>query len=309
MERARNNIVIPWKDLSVNQIMSGISDITLHWIMRVLPIDICSYIGGILGKSLGPRHKDTDGRLRKNIQCLMPHLSEIELEQAVKKWWENHGRVLAEFSVLRRIWKSNRTSITGSEHIDHAKQTSRPVIFLLLHTGNWEIVGPKLAALFDKHPIHIYQEIDNYFQMKIAKNIRAPYADHLIRPHFSAGRKIYKKLISGHPLIIAVDEYVNGKLNGPSLGRDLSTSGNVIFALRLAKLTNAILLPVYTTRANGANFIVTVLPTIEFDFENFNDSDLKAAQFEIDKITDHIIRQNVDQWYYATTCGLCENVQ
>lgn len=303
----QNNFTIPWKDLSLNQIISGISDITLHWIMRALPIDVCSHIGGTLGKLLGPRHKDADSRLRNNIRFLKPHLSTTELEITVKKWWENHGRVLAEFSVLRRLWKSNRTSMVGSEHINHAKQTSRPIIFLLLHTGNWEITGPKLAALFVKHPIHIYQEIDNYFKMKIANNIRAPYANHLIKPHFSAGRKIYKKLISGHPLIIAVDEHVNGKLNGPSFGRDLSTSGNVVFALRLAKLTNAILLPVYTTRNNGANFTVTILPAMELDFENFNDADLKSAQIKIDEITDHIIRQNVDQWYYATSNGLFEN--
>ena len=303
----QDNCAIPWKTLSTKQIISGISDITLHWMMRALPIDICSYIGSILGKFLGPRHKDANNRLRNNIKFLRPHLSAIELEQLVEKWWGNHGRVLAEFSVLRRIWKSNRTAIAGNQHIDHAKQIGRPIIFLFLHTGNWEIAGPKLAKLFDQHPIHIYQEIDNYFQMKIAKNIRAPYADHLIKPHFSAGRKIYKKLISGHPLIIAVDEHVNGKLNGPSFGRELSASGNVTFALRLAKLSNAILLPFYTTRTSGANFTVTILPAMEFDFYNFNDTDLKAAQIKIDEITDHIIRQNVDQWYYATTSGLFEN--
>src|SRR3989338_4793910 len=95
---------IPWKDLSTKQIMSGLTDMTLHWMMRLLPVDVCSYIGSYFGKMLGPRHKDIDNRLRKNIRFLKPDLSDAELENMVKNWWGNHGRVLAEFSVLRRLW-------------------------------------------------------------------------------------------------------------------------------------------------------------------------------------------------------------
>ncbi len=66
-------------------------------------------------------------------------------------------------------------------------------------------------------------------------------------------------------------------------------------------------MPIYTTRTNGAHFTLTILPAMEFDFDNFNDANLKAAQYKIDEITDHIIRQNINQWYYATTSGLCDN--
>ena len=174
-----------------------------------------------------------------------------------------------------------------------------PIIFLLLHTGNWEIAGPKIGNLFDNRGIHIYQEIENYFQLKIANSIRAPFADHLIKPDASSVRKIYRKLISGHFLIIAADECINGKLNAPSFGRITSTPRNILYALRFAKLTNAVLLPIYTTRTQGAHFTVNVLPSIEFDFKQFNEADLQAAQMKIDDIMDNIIRQNVDQWYYA----------
>ena len=302
-----DNYSIPWRQLSAKQIISGLSDMTLHWIMRALPVDLCSYVGGVFGRILGPKHKNACIRLRKNIRFLRPNISDTELDQVVKNWFENHGRVLAEFSVLRRMWKSNRTSIQGIENMNYAKNTRRPVIYLFLHISNWEIVGPKIAELFGNRLIQIYQEIDNCFQMKIANNMRAPYADNLIKPGPSAGRKIYKKLVSGHILGIAVDECIDGKCDAPSFGRPLPQSGNILFALRLAKLTNAVLVPVYATRTQGPNFLLNVLPGIEFNFNNFNKNDLLSAQIQIDRIIENIVRQHVDQWYYAMGNDLSKN--
>ncbi|MCX7125417.1 MAG: hypothetical protein NTU49_06670 [Gammaproteobacteria bacterium] len=298
---------ILWRQLSAKQIISGLGDMTLHWIMRAFPIDLCSYVGGIFGRILGPKHKNACIRLRKNIRFLRPNISDTELDQMVKNWFENYGRVLAEFSVLRRIWKSNRTSIQGVENIAYANKTGRPLIFLALHTANWEVSYAKLLELFNNRGIYVYEVLKNRFQMKIAHSVRYPYANCRITPHPGSSKKIHSKLESNHFVWLAVDEHVPGKQSSPSFGRPLPASGNVLFALRSAKITNAVLLPVYVTRTQGAHFILNVLPTIEFNFNDFNDNDLKEAHIKIDNIIGSIVRQHVDQWYYAMKNDLFKN--
>lgn len=291
----------------LRNVLLGNLEIAVHWTLRILPIAVCSTIGYALGRILGPLHSKATQQLRANITSLRPDLrSSKEIEAMIKRTWGNYGRVLSEFSVLRRIWRSERTAVEGMDNLIHAKALGRPIIFLFMHLGNWEVIGPKLLSSGGRG-IQIYQQLDDPYKLRIAENIRRPYAHSLITNGPFVGKKIYNKLMNGYQLSIAVDEHINNELNTPSFGRPLHLSGNLTFAVRLAKLTNAVLCPVYATRTKGARFLLHILPARVYDFTNFGNGELRKTVKELDQLIDPIIRQHIDQWFYATTLNLSTN--
>ncbi len=280
-------------------VLLGYSQIIAHWALGLLPIDFCSAIGNRLGRIIGPMHRIATQKLRENITQLRPDLQPMAINQMVQRSWGNYGRVMAEFSVLRRIWKSDRVDITGLEHFIKAKATGRPVICLFVHLGNWEVIGPKLHALLGGDWIQIYQMLDNPYQLRIAEQVRRPYAHELITSGPFVGKKIYNKLKAGYTLNIAVDECVNEDITIPAFGRSLQLAGNLTFAVRLAKLTNAVFCPVYAMRTQGARFTVQVLPPVVFDFTEFDQGKLLEAVSTLNHTVESIIREHLDQWYYC----------
>ena len=287
--------------LPLIDMLLGNLQIMLHWALRIMPIEVCSSIGCLLGRIIGPRHRNATQQLRENISRLRPDISSPQqMDLMVKHTWGNYGRVMTEFSVLRRIWRSDRTEIEGFDHLTHAKSLGQPIIYTFLHLGNWEVLGPALYRLHDEHLIQIYQEIDDRYQLKIAENVRRPYKHALLTNTPFVGKKIYNKLKDGYALSIAVDAFVNNELNTPSFGRPLSLTGNLAYAVRLAKLTNAIICPAYVTRKKGARFTLHILPPVIFDFTDFNKTKLHLAIAQLDKLLDPIIRKHIDQWYYGS---------
>lgn len=258
-------------------------------------------MGCFFGRLLGPMHRQATLQLRQNMMCLRPDLTPLQIDVMVKQSWGNYGRVMAEFSVLQRIWKSNRTTVEGLHHFTDAKSSGRPVICLFLHVGNWEVIGPKLYALLGGDWIQIYQQLDCPIQAKIAERVRRPYAHSLITSGPFVGKKIVNKLKEGYTLNIAVDECVKDEVNTPSFGRPLSRHGNLNLALRLAKLTGATLCPVYATRPKGARFVLHVLPSIDPEIMTSKGLD----PFEvIDKMIGSVIGQHLEAWYYARALNL-----
>ncbi len=249
-------------------------------------------------------HRQVTRQLRENMVYLRPDLNTFQIDDMVKCSWGNYGRVMAEFSVLRKIWRSDRTTVEGLEHLTLAKSSKRPVICLFLHLGNWEIIGPKLYDLLGGDWIQIYQLLDNRFKARIAERVRRPYAHSLVTSGPFVGKKIYNQLKAGYTLNIAVDECVNNKVNIPSFGRELPLTGNLSMAVRLAKLTKALLCPVYATRTKGAQFVVHVLPQIELDFKRLKSHEVMRV---LDAQLMSVIGQHLDQWYYAAALCLAKD--
>src|SRR3990167_655107 len=271
--------------------------------MRLLPIDVCSYVGCILGRILGPLHRQADRQLRTNLKKLRQDIqSPQQVKERVTRSWGNYGRVMAEFSVLRRIWKSpTRTIIMGLDHFDKAKSLKQPVIVIFVHLGNWEIIGPKLYDFVDGRAMQIYQILDDPVQARISSQIRQPYIDSLLAAGPYVAKKIYNRLMQGEYLSLAVDECVNNEVRAPSFGRPLRSKNNLTLAVRFAKLTNAVLCPVYAVRDNGARFVINILPSIKFDFDKVQ---IPAAVMQLDALIESIIRKHIDQWYYNVSLNL-----
>jgi KDO2-lipid IV(A) lauroyltransferase len=178
-------------------------------------------------------------------------------------------------------------------NLEAARATGRPRIGIFLHLGNWELAGPKMLALGETSA-QIAQTLANPYRNRIAMSVRKVYADKLIEPGPMAGRQIIRSLKETGGLSMAGDEYMSGELLAPSFGRALHLDGNLGRAVRLAKMTGAIIIPYYCLRTKGAYFQLHITPYIDLDFAG-EDYLEKGVQVLDDTITP-IIVANIDQW-------------
>jgi KDO2-lipid IV(A) lauroyltransferase len=265
-----------------------------HHTMGLLPIDVTSALGAWLGREFAARNKVRDQRVRHNLKMLRPDLAEpAVIDATVRRFWSNAGRSMAEFSVLRRLWVSDRVEPNGLDNLEAARATGRPRIGIFLHLGNWELAGPKLLSLGETSA-QIAQTLANPYRNRIAMSVRKVFADQLIEPGPTAGRQIMRSLKETGGLSMAGDEYMNGELLAPAFGRPLHLDGNLGRAVRLAKITNAIIVPYYVLRTKGAHFRLHVTPHLDLDFSGENY--LEDGVRKLDEVITPIIVANLDQW-------------
>jgi KDO2-lipid IV(A) lauroyltransferase len=189
--------------------------------------------------------------------------------------------------------------LIGQEYITAARATGRPAIFIGIHLGNWETLGPTLMAI--GNPIAaIYMPPDNRFDHMIANRTRARYGGEPIKPGPSASRHAIRYLEKNRILLMYVDELARGRVWAPAFGRPLRTGGNLSYTLRIARKTNALVLPIFCLRqGEQARFKVTVLPPPKLQETTDEDADLMANLATIDAVLDPIIRANLDQWFFG----------
>ncbi len=84
--------------------LNNLVDLSVHFGLKLLPMDLCSAAGAKIGLFVMPRfHKVAVRRARENLKVLMPDASEAEREAVLRTNWENQGRLMTEFSIIRRV--------------------------------------------------------------------------------------------------------------------------------------------------------------------------------------------------------------
>jgi KDO2-lipid IV(A) lauroyltransferase len=282
------------KRLGIGEILHGNGLLFITWLLGRLPIGWCSAIGYWLGVTVGPRNKVRDARLRHNLTVLRPDLAAPEvIEATVRRYWGNSGRAMTEFSVLDRLWRSDRMSVVGFEHLAAARATGRTRIGLFMHLGNWELVGPKIIDL-GENLSQVVQELANPYRNRIANNARRRYADRLIHAGPNASRQFLRLLRNNGFISIAGDEFQNRELFAPSFGRPVRLDGNLGRVVRLAKLVDAVICPYYCVRTQGAHFEMHILPAVALDFTA--DDYLQRGVERLDGTITPVIVAHLDQW-------------
>src|SRR4051794_23628217 len=109
---------------------------------RVWPIDIASWIGGWLGRHLGPP-LGVSRQARRNLAAAFPDWPRAEIDRVVCGMWDNLGRVAAEYPHLRDIsvFDGGRVELRGLDHIERAVAATGRMILFPGHLANWEIAA------------------------------------------------------------------------------------------------------------------------------------------------------------------------
>ena len=280
--------------------LMGALNVSIFYTLRRLPIDITSYLGSLMGALGQLRMPEKNELARKSWITLRPQESDpASVKEAQRRLWRWIGRSLAECSVLDKMWEQGRIKVEGAEHPQAVRAAGRRLIFVSIHLGTWECIGRALLGMGIRGAA-IYEVPENRFEHRVVLEFRRRYGGKLV-PQGSAGaRAAYRTLLDGEGLMLSIDEVVDGFVTWPAFGRKLPLRGNIAFAARLAILAEAELVPVYSLRQHGrADLVVRFLQPIDLARGGDRDADLIANIAKINAVFEPLVRDNLDQWYYA----------
>lgn len=277
--------------------VKDLSDFALHALFRILPIGLCSAIGGALGRFVGPRsHPEAVVRARANLKRIDPTLSDAEVEARIISHFDNAGRVMAEFSILHRLVKSGRITVENAGPLLR-RQAEGPLIIVSCHTGNWEASG----ALLHTAGINwsaIYTPPRRPAQQLIAERVRSQFGVRMLPPGLPGVRPTIRTLEAGGAVSMFCDEVHDGKVMAPFFDRAPHLDGNLAIALRFARLTGAQVFVGHGVRLNGCRFHVTCSDAVALPSHTDSDATLLDDVIALNAILEPIVRANCGQWYF-----------
>jgi KDO2-lipid IV(A) lauroyltransferase len=268
-----------------------------------MPIDYCSGIGAAIAHISRYCYRESEQRARTAWITLRPKESDrASVDVAMTRLWKCVSRTMAEFAVLDRLWANGRITVEGVEHLDRARAQKRPRLVAALHLGNWEVIPVTLIALGHAGAgAGIYLPPENRIEHQIALEVRTRLGAKLVAAGSHTVREAIRTLKQQDGLFVMfIDEFIRGRVHAPAFGRRLRAEGNIAYAVRLAVMTGAVIIPAYCERlGDAARFKVTFLPPLDFTQTAEKDVDLLQNIAKLDAIIAPIIRDHLDQWYYV----------
>ncbi|MBV9971121.1 MAG: lysophospholipid acyltransferase family protein [Xanthobacteraceae bacterium] len=205
-----------------------------------------------------------------------------------------------EYSVIDRLWAAGRIAVSGIEHLHEARDRGKPILVAPVHLGNWETV--LVTGIACGHcGSGIYEPPQNRFEHRLANRVRARYGARFVSAGPHSAREAIRELRSRRgPFIVYIDEFIRGRVQAPSFGRALRGDANIAYAVRLAALTGAAVIPAYCLRVeDSARFEVKFLPPLALIDTGDRSADLAENMKRLDAAIAPVIQANLDQWYFA----------
>ena len=178
---------------------------------------------------------------------------EASTDAAMTRLWRNVGRTMAEFSVLDRLWAAGRIAVAGLEHLDAARATGTPLMFLGVHLGNWETIRRsrcwRRACRGEHRSMRAGNRFDHMPRQSRARPSRRrtswrgpmpPSEAFISLTQEKAGHRDVCRRTRARPR-------VGAGLRAAAAART-AISAN---AVRLARLAGAIIVPLYSVRVHG----------------------------------------------------------
>ncbi|MGE5546916.1 MAG: lauroyl acyltransferase [Solirubrobacterales bacterium] len=241
----------------VRQRLEAIVARAMFAVMRALPVDTASALGGRLLRSLGPR-LGVSRVARRNLGRTYPDKSPAEIEAIVAEVWENLGRVIGEFPHLDWLIR-NRVEVVGMEHLEQLRDDGLPGLFVSAHFGNWELAGA--MACREGLPVTlVYRAANNPWIEDLYRRGRTASAyGGQIQKGPSGAREIMEVLRQGGHVGMLIDQKMNDGIPVPFLGRDAMTAPAVA---RFAVKFKCPVVPAKVERLGGARFRLTIYPPV-----------------------------------------------
>ncbi len=278
-------------------LLAGALERALYHPLRALPIPAVSAIGGWLGRRVAPAlYPGQDALARAALRALRPGEPE---DEALRAMWGNLGASFAEMARILRFWDEGRVEVSGAARLLAARRDG-PVLVAGLHLGNPEVLGLTLARL-GLRPVGVATRQPTDFRERVITGIRLRGGGRMIRADRGAMCPALSMLRGGEEtLLFWMDNYVRGRVNGPSLGRGPRRAGNIPLAARLARLSGCALVPGFVERLPGARFRTVFLPPVALPAPTGDRAaDLAAGAAALDAVLDPVVRARLEQWFFT----------
>jgi KDO2-lipid IV(A) lauroyltransferase len=265
-------------------------------VLRALPLDVASAIGGLLGRWIGPRLR-VSSLARRNLRAALPELPQSRIEAIVRGMWDNLGRVAAEYPHLRHIRvfdAGSRVETHGIEHLDQALAAGRRVILFGGHLANWEIAA-LAASQYGLDIAQIYRAPNNPLIDRLVARLRGGGSE-LIPKGAVASRRAVAALRRGGHVSLLADQKLNEGIAVPFFGRPAMTAPALAL---LALHFDCTVLPARVERLRGAHFRLSLYPPLDVPRTGDRDADVMATMTAVNVTLEAWIRECPEQWFWV----------
>ena len=272
--------------------LEGITLLLIFIFLRILPLNISSFLMGKLSSLIGPKLGVTK-KAYNNIKNVMPEKNEKETLKIIKNMWENLGRVIGEYPHLKKLvpGKNNKIQICGIKNLLLVKKTKTPAIFFSAHFANWEILpmvsiknGVPVLTIFRKPNNPIINFLINYLRSDL--------------PMAPKGREGAKKIIyslkNGISIGLVIDQKMNDGIEVPFFNKPAMTSNALALLCHKIK---SLVIPVEVERIKSTNFKVTFHNPVKVSKNGKKKTSLQIMT-EVNLIIEKWIRKNPGQWLW-----------
>ncbi|TBW39544.1 hypothetical protein EYW49_06660 [Siculibacillus lacustris] len=272
-----------------------------HWhlmmyrLMAHGPIGLSSWLGSVIvGINMRINHRDAIDGARRNLAIHHPEADAATIEAGVRRYMDNIGRLYGEFAVLHRMVPEGRVEMIGF-HPDSPEEAGQPILAIVLHLGNWEVIGAALEHV-GRRVASFWDPPKTPMQRRIVEESRTQVGIRLLSPDLAGLRDALAELRAGGLVAIFGDEARSGKTMAPLFGRPPHLSGNLSIAARLARKTDARLVVAHCERLDGCRFRIRAGERFRLP-ETPGRTVLDDVAFLNAKI-EPVITAHLDRWYY-----------
>jgi len=276
-----------------------ISIISLFCIFKIIGLRNASYLGGIIGRVIGPLFRSKN-IIKQNIKNGLGEVDKNRETEIINGMWSNIGRTFAEY-VFLKDFKYNKTNfdhikINGTNYLNEVKNNNEPAIFYSGHFANFELMAMEL----DKFGIKcaaIYRPLNNFFLNPLMEYLRMKYICPNQIPKGRIGmRKIISKVKDGYSIALMVDQRVS---EGPRTLFFNKPAHTTTIPAQLALKYNCKLVPISLERKEGANFEMTIHEPYKIEKTGNDEEDTKNITLKINQILEKMIVENPTQWIWS----------
>lgn len=253
-----------------------------------LPFIVRGTIGWILGYCFGffPSRERRIAQLQ--LRVLM---RDRNAGRTTRRAFANAGRTILESLNLSPALKSSKYTITphGWDAVKPLLSSSRPIIALTAHTGNWDLLGAYVVAQ-GVHVTTIGREARSRLAQSILAAIRKRYGIHTIwRSDKSAIKRLAAELKNGNTIAALIDQDTRVKSEfAPFFGLPAKTPSSLV---SLGKRYDAYFVSAFIFRTGWREFSLFIEPFAE-----------EASEVEILKMynarLEQYIREYPEQWVW-----------
>lgn len=265
------------------------------FVLRWLPVETASNLGGFLARSIGPRLPVT-ARARRNLRLVFPDLDAAGIEAIVRGMWDNLGRVAAEYPHLAEIAapESGRIEWIDTAPVRAMRDQGTAGILVSAHLANWEVM-PAAAIRRGLDMTIIVREPNNPFVRPMIERLRGVAGGRRAPKGVEGAKTAISVLRAGGVLGLLYDQKMNDGVAAPFFGIEAMTpAAPAQLALRLG----CPLVPVRVERTGPARFRLQSFEALDLPDTGDRQADTVQVMTALNRILEGWIRDKPEQWLW-----------
>lgn len=269
----------------------------LLYLLRRMPVDRASAIGGAIGRAAGP-YLGVTRRAERNLRLCFSEKKEAEISAIIRDMWDNIGRTAFEYAHLdgfRFYEKDSAIEVHGMAHIEQVISADKGAIFVSGHFANWELLAAGLVQR-GLPVMTVYRPASNPLADEIITGLRHAMGTPHQAPKGPTGARMLLSWMGERKYIAMLsDQKMNDGVEAPLFGRPAMCPPA---AAQLARRFGCPIVFASIRRTVGAHFVIEVQEPFFVNKSEDRTGDILAGVNEINRRLEAFIRAYPAQWLW-----------